>query len=89
MDRPEEDRVRRTHGAGSLRRLGLVGLGLCVMGGVAGAGCGVGTNPTLLAGADATVGTPDADASSSLPDGIPPLDQVTYENTAIATFALG
>jgi hypothetical protein len=89
MDRPEEDRNCRVRGAGSLRRLGLVGLGLCVMGGVAGAGCGVGTDPALWAGADAAVGAPDGDASSSLPDGVPPLDKVTYENTAIATFALG
>ncbi len=89
MNLLDDDSARRPRGAGSWRRLGLVGVGLCLVGGVAGGGCGIGTDAMLWAGADARVWTPDADASSSLPNGIGPLDQVTYDSTAVATFALG
>ncbi len=77
--------------------LGAVGLGLYLVTTVSGAGCGVGTDPSLLTGADATTApqhdaatdTSDAASSSTVPDGIPPMDQRTYTETAVATFALG
>lgn len=80
------------------KRYGMVGLGLGLsLGLVWGtAGCGIGTEPSLLSGRDGTVapaldaapGTGDADASS-LAGTTPPIDQRTYGSTATATFALG
>ncbi|MFH2006780.1 MAG: hypothetical protein ABI333_09365 [bacterium] len=74
----------------------LVGLGFSLLGIVSSTGCGVGTEPALFTadGAvevarDAAPFAPDAKLSSTLPGTIPPIDQVTYDSTAIATFALG
>ena len=81
------------------RRYGLIGLGLGVLGCLAPAGCGIGTDPSLQGGDDAAAGpdaavdarvAPPVDAASSeLPSGLPPIDEQEWAGLAIATFALG
>lgn len=89
----------------AFRRFGWAGLGLGVLGCLAPAGCGIGTEASLLSGPDAAArpvldagfstggdaGPPVADAalSSELPSGKPPLDRQAWQGSAIATFALG
>ena len=78
-------------------QFGMIGPGLWLVAGISGTGCGIGTDPSAVAAPDgATVAAqdaetdpPDAEPSSTPPGGIPPIDQLTYENTEIATFALG
>ena len=77
--------------------IGAIGLGLGLLGSVSSAGCGIGTDPSLLTKADGTVaGLPDAarpvrdaEASPTWPDGLPPIDRETHASTEVATFALG
>jgi hypothetical protein len=81
----------------SLAEFSVIGLSLWLLGGATIAGCGIGIDPSAVtepdgaavAGQDAETDPPDAEPSSTLPDGIPPIDQLTYENTEVATFALG
>lgn len=85
------DRACRACDSVSRKGFGVVGLGLLMLGGALSAGCGIGTDPSLLAASDgaAAQGSPDASDSSALLGSIPPIDQLTYEETAMATFALG
>ena len=72
-------------------RLSLLGLGLIMLGGTS--SCGVGTDPSLLDKGDAALRLGDAqvspDAAASLPHAKPPIDEITYNNVEVATFALG
>ena len=81
---------------GASHRLGLAAVGLLVLGGLAGGGCGVGTDPSLLEDPDATA-PPRGDAgnfglvtdAASLMWDTPPIDEMTWDATATASFALG
>ena len=54
------------------------------------AGCGIGTDPSVRDRSDGDLGGgSDATVLLSWPNGLPPIDQVTWEDSATATFALG
>jgi len=97
MNQPGERTSHSRRGSDFLKRYGVVTLGLFLAGGIGAPGCGIGTDPSILAGPDsatpvardAAPPAPGTDGSSTLPGGIPPIDRVTYETTAVATFALG
>jgi hypothetical protein len=91
----QSDRTTFTWRAGT--GLGSIGLGLCLLAGLPGAGCSLGTPPELLEDQDATsppvadaaLAPVDAQTTTGPPVGIPPLDRETWDATSTATFALG